>query len=141
MTDESGSGSVRLVLAGLTAGLILIIGEVALNGWLLGLEWELVLDELGVGNVTPVGGAAFFLSTLLLGFLLVFLYEGLSRRLGRRPRTAVVAGLVIWVTVFLYTSVWLGIVGVFPSRLLLLGTIWGAGESILAGLAAFRVYR
>lgn len=129
----------RLIWTGIVAGLVLVAGEAVLNGLLLGPEWEQVLFErdlqLGLG-----AGIAMLGITLMLGIFLAWLTVLLRQRTGSSVIAVLEAALTVWFTVFLYTCAWLGILKVFPWRLMIFGIIWGLGETILAALAAGWLY-
>jgi hypothetical protein len=131
--------TVRLLWAGLFAGLVLVAGEAILNGLLLGPEWEEVLNERNL-EIGPAAGVALLGITLLLGVFLAWLTVILRQRTGSGILSVLEAALTVWLTVFLYTCVWLGLLNIFPWRLMILGIIWGLGETVLAALAASWIY-
>jgi hypothetical protein len=122
----------RVLVAGTIAGVILSLGETILNGLVLGPDWEDIRFELGLGDLSPAGGVLFFGATLLLGIVFAFLYSNLAR--GRNRRFPM-AALFLWFTVFLYPLLWLGVLGLFPPRVLVVSGAWGLGESLLVAIA------
>ncbi len=130
---------VRLVWAGILAGLVLVAGEAVLNGLLLGPEWEQVLFELNL-QIGPAAGITLGGITILLGVFLAWLTVLLRRRTGSSVLSVLEAALTVWLTVYLYTCAWLGILKIFPWRLMLFGIIWGLGETVLAALVAAWIY-
>ena len=129
----------RLAWAGLLAGLVLVAGEAILNGLLLGPEWEQALYDRNL-EIEPAAGVAMIGTTLLLGVFLAWLTVILRQRTGSGVLSILEAALTVWLTVYLYTSVWLGLLNIFPWRLMILGSIWGLGETVLAALAAAWIY-
>jgi hypothetical protein len=130
----------RVILGGLLAGVIINIGEYVLNEPILGKDWAAAMKSLGKD---PVGGssiAIFVAFGFVLGILMVWLYAAIRPRFGPGPKTAVCAGLVVWALAYLYGAAGQMAVGVFPSRLLLIGTIWGLVELAIASLAGAWVY-
>jgi hypothetical protein len=121
----------RILTAGAAAGLILILGETILNRLVLGPDWDDILFELGLTGLSLGGGLAFLVATFLLGMFVAFLYSNLTRGRFRRFLTAT---LFLWFTVFLYPIVWLGGLGLFPVRVLVVSAIWGLGETLLAAI-------
>ncbi len=121
----------RILTAGAAAGLILILGEAILNRLVLGPDWDDILFELGLTGLSLGGGLAFLVATFLLGMFVAFLYTNLTRGRTRRFLTAT---LFLWFTVFLYPIVWLGALGLFPVRVLVVSAIWGLGEALLAAI-------
>ena len=130
----------QLFLAGSVAGLALLAGELTINGLLLRGEWEEVAASFQLSPVS--GGWAFVLVliTWLLGFLLVWLQRAFLPLRGGSVQAAALSALVVWSLVFVYSSVWAGAFGL-PLRLLVISTLWGLGELVLASLLANWIYR
>ena len=87
--------SSRVVLGGLTAGLVLCAGEFILSKPLLGGMWSAVTEAR---NLPPVGLGripVFVLMNLVLGIVLVYLYAAIRPRYGAGPKTALRAGLLV----------------------------------------------
>lgn len=129
----------RLIWAGILAGLVLVAGEAILNGPLLGPEWEQVLFDRNL-QIGPGAGIAMLGVTLILGIFLAWLTVLLRQRTGSSVIAVLEAAFTVWFTAFLYTCAWLGILKVFPWRLMIFGIIWGLGETVLAALAAAWIY-
>jgi len=131
----------RFLCGGLAAGTVLTLGEWILNRTILGPEWDEVLIRLGVPPVSPLSALVVVLATLLAGTALAALTIAGRRLFGSPPFGTLAAALVFWVLAFLFSCIWLGAVGILPVRLMIISSIWGLGESVLAALAAARVCR
>ena len=131
----------RVILGGLVAGLVINIGESILNIPIIGAESDAALQALGL---EPIGGraiAVFVAMGFLLGLLTVWLYAAMRPRFGPGPKTAVIAGLVVWVLGVLFPSIGYGILGVFPVRLSVIVTVWGLFEMPIAAVAGACLYK
>ena len=131
----------RVVLGGLIAGLVINISETILNVPVLGQQME---DALKGRNLPPVGGGAiggFVVGAFVVGVLLVWLYAAIRPRFGAGPKTAIIAGLVLWLLAYVWPSLGLGLMGFMPMKLLVITTLWGLAEVILAALAGGAVYK
>jgi hypothetical protein len=130
----------RVLLGGLAAGLILDIGEYVLNDVVLAKQMAVVLRKFGV----PEPGTNFIViavvMTFILGIVLVWLYALIRSRLGPGPKTAVVAAVIMWFGVYLYTGIINGTLFQIPVNLILIGFVWGLVEYILAALAGAALY-
>ena len=87
----------RVILGGLFAGLIVNIFELLVDGLLLRSEWDAGLKAL---NKTPGGigpAAIFWLWGFLIGIFALWLYANLRPRFGPGIRTAVIAGVAVWI--------------------------------------------
>jgi MFS family permease len=130
----------RVILGGLLAGLVINIAETILNIPVMGQQME---DALKGRNLPPVGGGAiggFVVGAFVIGVLLVWLYAAIRPRYGAGPKTAITAGVVLWLLAYVWPSLGNGLMGFIPMKLLLVSTLWGLGEVILAALAGAAVY-
>ena len=137
----SGINMGRVILGGLLAGLVMNIGETILNVPILGAQMDAAMESLGLD---PPGGGAiavFVIMTFGLGILMVWLYAAVRPRLGAGPQTAVIVGLVIWVLAWVFAGVPMAVMGMFPTRVMLIVCIWGLVEAPLASVAGAWLYR
>jgi hypothetical protein len=131
----------RLVLGGLVAGLVLNIGELVLNMWFLAKDWE---DAMKALNKQPMGGSAsiaFVVLCFVLGILITWVYAAIRPRFGPGPKTAVCAGLAVWMLAYAWPSLSAMVMGVFPAKLFVIGMIWGFFELLIAALAGCWFYK
>ena len=136
----AGINTSRVVIGGLIAGLIINVSEYILNVPLFGTEMDAALKAL---NLPPVGGntiAVFVTLSFVLGVLLVWLYAAIRPRFGAGPKTAASAGIVVWFLAYFWSAVSVGMLGLFPSKLLLIGLVWGLVELIVAGVVGAYFY-
>lgn len=125
---------------GVVAALIMNISEFVLNVPIAGAQMD---RELVAHNLPPVGAGAivvFTTLTLLLGFLTVWLYAAIRPRLGPGPRTAMIAGLVVWATTYLYSAIAFGVLGINSIGLVVLVIVWSLIEMIVASAAGAYFY-
>ncbi len=131
----------RVILGGLVAGLVINIGETILNIPIIGAESDAALQAFGL---EPVGGGAiavFVAMGFLLGLSAVWLYAAMRPRLGPGPKTAVIAGLLLWALGVLFPSIAYGMLGLFPVRLLVIATVWDLFEMPIASVAGAWLYK
>ena len=131
----------RVILGGLLAGVVVIVGESILN---LAVVAQTMNDALSARNLPPVGGGAiggFVVGAFALGIVTVWLYAAIRPRFGPGARTAVIAGAAVWFLAYAYMgNAWI-LMGVFPVRLTAVTTLWGLPEIVLASLAGGWVYK
>jgi hypothetical protein len=91
----------------------------------------------------PAGSfiAIAILLTFLLGILMVWLYALIRSRLGPGPKTAVVAAVILWLAICVYTSTIYSLLLGYPTNLMVIGIVWCLVEYILAVLAGAWVYK
>jgi pimeloyl-ACP methyl ester carboxylesterase len=130
----------RVVIGGLLAGLVINISEFLLNGVVLAQDMTAAMAAL---NKPPVDNSMIVWFVLLgfgIGFMTVWLYAAIRPRMGAGVRTAVCASLTVWGLAYLYPNLGTGILGIFPARLMMIVTIWGLAEMVIAGVAGAWLY-
>jgi hypothetical protein len=131
----------RVLLGGLVAGLVLNIGEFVLNEVVLKKQMDEMFARL---NIAPPGGSFIAIAvgiTFLLGIALVWVYAMIRTRFGPGPKTAIIASLVGWFCIYVYTGILNGAIFGIPGVWLALGMIWGLFEYAIATLAGAWLYR
>lgn len=132
---------VRVILGGLVAGFVLNLGEFILNEVLFVKQMEEIIQRLN----TPRPGVKFItvavVMTFLLGVVIVWLYAMIRSRFGPGPKTAVIAGVVVWFCVYFYAGLLNSILFGMPLNLLLVGLAWGFFEYVLAALMGASLYK
>lgn len=130
----------RVVLGGLLAGLIINIGEAILNLPILGATYQAALAEKGLEE-SATGMLAWPLYAFAMGILGVWLYAAIRPRFGPGPRTAVYAGLALWLAAWGTFLVGNMALPIFPPSMMAIGLVWGLVEMPLATVAGAWVYR
>ncbi len=108
----------RVFLGGLLVGLVLVVGEGILNEFILGEQWSAVLAESGATEFTPVQMVSFTSITFLLGIVVIWLYAAIRPRLGPGWKTAVIAGLAVWLITWLLVDASFITAGFYPTGLM-----------------------
>jgi len=131
----------RVLVGGLLAGLVLNVGEFLLNDVVLGAQMREFYARYGI----PDPGGSFLVAavtlTFAVGILLVFLYALIRSRLGQGVKTAIIAGLIMWFAVYVYTGVVNGLLFGVPIKAMVIGIMWGLLEYLVAAIAGGWVYR
>lgn len=132
----------RVILGGLVAGLLMNVGEFLLNGVIL---HNAMVDWGTKHNLPPEPNSTFYVAaiglTFVLGIVTVWLYALIRSRLGAGPKTAIVAALLMWFGIYLYSGIINGIILKIPTNELAIGIAWGVGEYIIAALAGAWLYK
>lgn len=126
---------------GLAAGLVINVSEFVLNVPVAGARME---AELAALNLPPVSGnqiAVFITMGFLIGLLTVWLYAAIRPRFGPSPTTAIIAGVVTWVGVYLYSTVAYTVIGVNSMGLAVLVIVWTLVEMIAASAVGGYLYK
>ncbi|MFN2384079.1 MAG: hypothetical protein ABR559_07430 [Gemmatimonadota bacterium] len=138
---RGGIDGSRVLLGGLAAGLIINISETVLNGVVISEKSTAAMQALNLAPVTGGDIAMYVAMGFALGILLVWLYAAMRPRLGPGPWTAMKAGFVAWFLIYVWSFVNFTAMGLFPTDLNLISTVWGFFEIMIASLVGGWVYR
>jgi hypothetical protein len=130
----------RVVLGGLAAGLLINISEFVLNAIVLADDMTAAMAAL---NRPPVDNSMILWFVVLafgIGLMTVWVYAAVRPRFGPGVRTAICASLLIWGLAFLYPNLFIVIMGLFPTKLMMIATVWGLAELLVAGVAGAWIY-
>ncbi len=126
----------RVLLGGIVAGLVADALGYLVDGVLLASRWADGMLALGHNEFSPDQWIWFNLLGLISGVVLIWIYAGIRPRFGAGPKTAILAGLAVWIVGSLIPNLsfmWFG--GLF-SRHLTAYTTSGALIEILVGAVA-----
>ncbi|HYU77739.1 MAG TPA: hypothetical protein VEK56_02060, partial [Vicinamibacterales bacterium] len=136
----SGIDLRRVVFGGLLAGLLINISEFILNGVLFADEMNAAMAAL---NRPPLDNRMigwFVLLGFALGIVTVWLYAAIRPRFGAGPGTAACAAATTWFLAYCYPNIGAAVMGLFPTPMIVIGTVWGLAEILVAGVAGAWVY-
>ncbi len=130
----------RVIVGGLIAGLIVNLGELAVNVWIFGSSWKEVLEGMGLAVDTPalvLWGAGSF----VLGIVGVWIYVASSARYGPGAGTALRAGVAVWAIAFVVPTAGFLAIGAFPRGLIVIAVLSGLVEVCLGVYVGAWLYR
>lgn len=130
----------RVFLGGLLAGLILNIGEFVLNTKVLGPQMMAFFSQHGFKDPGSNFIIVAVVMTFLLGIVAVWLHALIRPRMGPGVKTAIVAALILWFAVYLYTGVINMFLFAIPMNMMIIGFVWGLVEYIIATIAGAWLY-
>ena len=132
----------KVALGGLVAGIIIDVVEGILEGIILGPEWRQAMQALG--HPLRETGTNVTLHVLLgfaYGVTALWLYAAIRPRFGAGPKTALYAGLAVWVLCSLLPSVNWGPRGLLPGHLFTIAVVVGLVEIVVATEAGAWLYQ
>ena len=133
----------RVVAGGLVAGVVANAIDFVTNTYVLGADiaaWAPTRNiDPAAMNSGPVA-ATWIVVDFIMGLLLVSTYAAMRPRFGAGPKTAILAGLALWVAV---TVVLFGFtqMGVFSMALFVKGSITSLVNALAASVAGAAVYK
>ena len=133
----------RVVGGGLVAGLVMNVIDAVTNGAILGARWaeetkRLGIDMSGPAQTQSLTGWVTF--DFLCGIVLVWLYASIRPRYGVGPKTAVIAGLALWLITHLAFSAW-AFTGLYSFGIVAATTLGGLVAAVAGALAGCAVYK
>jgi len=130
----------RVVLGGLLAGLVLNIGEFVLNEVVLQSQMKVWIAEHRFKE--PAGSfiAIAVVLTFVLGIVIVLTYALIRPRLGPGVKTAIIAGLISWFAIYVYTGIINGVLFGLTINLIGMTIVWGLVEYALAAILGAWAY-
>jgi hypothetical protein len=130
----------RVFLGGLLAGVVINVFEYVTNGVVLATEWDAAMKALG-RQMSSGAICAFIVWGFLTGIAAIWLYAAARPRFGPGPGTAALTGFGYWLIGYVLPNFGLLAMGLFPRRLLVIGTMVGLVEIIVASAAGAWAYK
>jgi hypothetical protein len=131
-----------MILGGIVAGIVGDILGYLVDGMMLAPQWAAGMRALGRAEFSVSQNVAFNIIGLVYGILIVWLYAAIRPRYGAGPKTAVWAGLVVWVAgVLLPNAIFMWAAGLFPANLTVMTTAAGIVELVVAALVGAALYK
>jgi hypothetical protein len=132
----------RVVLGGLLVGLIVNIYEYIVNSLILGGEWAAAMKALNKSPGMGIGPiAAFWLWGFLIGIYALSLYATIRPRFGPGPKTAVIAGIGVWVPASLLSMIAPAALHLFRYRLIAIAVVLGFVEIVVGTVVGAWLYK
>jgi hypothetical protein len=130
----------RVLIGGFVAGVIINFGEFIFNGVLVAEEMTAAMAALNKPPIAPAMIMWFVVFSFGFAFVLVWTYAAIRPRFGPGVRTAVCASALCWGLGYFYPNLFFLAMDLFPPNLIVLSSIWGLVEVIVAGIAGAWAY-
>jgi hypothetical protein len=130
----------RVIISGIIIGVIVDVIEGIMNGWLLSAQWTAAMAAM---NQPPIGVGqviGFNIYGLIIGLGAAWIYAGFRPRFGAGHRTALIAGLTVWVLAYFIPYFSFALTGL-PIKLMVTIGIVGLVEIIVATLVGAYFYQ
>ena len=113
----------KVIVGGFIAGLVLNVFDFLVYGVWLKNDMNAAMAALSKPAMTTNMILWFVFLDFLYGIWLVWLYAAIRPRFGAGPRTAVIAGVAMWVLFSLLHTLSEAPMGLFPQRLMVITTV------------------
>ncbi len=131
----------RVVLGGLVAGVLLILGDTLMHTAVLGEQWTAAMAAQGVAEPGTSAIVFFSILDLIIGIAMVWLYAAIRPRFGAGGRTAIVTGLVVWFFGWFWQMSGLIAMEMYPSDLIFKTLAWGFFQIPIAAYLGAWLYK
>lgn len=132
----------RVLIGGIVAGLVADVLGYLVDGVLLAPQWADGNKALGHANFSANQWIWFNLLGLVSGIALIWVYAAIRPRFGAGVKTAVYAGLAVWVIGVLLPNLgfmWVG--GLYSHQLTVMTTLGGVVEVVAGAIAGAALYQ
>jgi hypothetical protein len=131
----------RVLIGGIVTGIVADILGYLVDGILLAPRWADGMKALGHTNFSPNQWIWFNLLGLVSGIALIWVYAAIRPRFGAGVKTAVIAGLTVWVVGYLLPNLsFMWAVGLFSHHLTVLTTLGNLVEIVVGAIAGAALY-
>jgi len=129
-----------VLFTGFISGIIILISALSMVP-AVGDEMDEILAKRLLPPLSNWAMVFFCFVSISNGILLVFLYSMLKPLLESKIKTAIISALIVFFFSYLLSNASLVAYGFMPVKFTILGTAWGLGELLLAGLVGSRLYK
>jgi hypothetical protein len=136
-----GINTGRWLAGGVVAGIVIWLLE-GLASMLYMDEMQSALQSLGLSmEMTATVWAITVIMSLITGLVLMFLYAAARPRFGPGPKTAMIMACALWMGGILLSVIGYGMIGMYPTGMLVKWAIVGLVELNIAALIGAWIYR
>ncbi len=135
-----GINTGKLIISGIVAGIVMTISQLVLNEVVLVEQQQAALDALGVEAVSGSQIGMFVVMAFVASGTMMWLYVVLRDRFGAGPKTAMCAGVVVWVLYYFQGLSNFWILGMLGTPLVVTALVWGLVELPVAAMAGAYFY-
>ncbi len=132
----------RLFLGGIVAGIAIDIVDYFVDGIWLGQRWADGMALLGKPGFSQIQIILFNVIGLLTGIVAIWVYAAIRPRFGAGVKTAIIAGLAVWLLTTLFPNLALmHVMHLFSNHLTLYTTLGGLVEVVFGTVVGASVYK
>ncbi len=132
----------RVLIGGIVAGLVSDVLGYIVDGQLLAPQWADGMKALGHSDFSSNQWIWFNLLGLVAGVVTIWIYAAIRPRFGAGAKTAVFAGLVVWVLGALFPNLsFMWFAGLFAHRLAMMTTAGALLEILVGAIAGAALYQ
>jgi hypothetical protein len=132
----------RVLVGGLLAGVVINGGEMLFHTVVFKDTMQAAMAALGKTVPDDAPSLAYWITFgFLYGIALVWAYAAIRPRFGASVKTAVYAGLMVWLFGVVFNALGEAPLGLFPRNVYVMGGVWGLIELPIAAVAGAWLYK
>jgi len=132
----------RLILGGIVAGIAVDLLDYVVDGLMLAPMWNHQLETWGRAPFSGSQIAWFIVFGLILGLVTIWIYAGIRPRFGPGVKTAIYAGIAVWIVSTLlpnFALMW--VPHFFSGHLTAYTSLGGLFEIVIGAICGASVYK
>jgi len=132
----------RVVLGGIVAGVVMDLLGYMVDGLMLSQQWSDDMILMGKSEFSTTQLIEFNLLGIVTGIVAIWIYAAIRPRLGPGLKTAIYAGVVVWILGTLVPNAsFMYVGGLFSKHLTLYTTLGGLVEVVVGTIAGAWIYK
>jgi hypothetical protein len=132
----------RVILGGIVAGIVLDVLGYLVDGVLLAPRWADGMKALGHANFSSSALLGFNVLGIVTGIVTIWIYAAIRPRFGAGVKTAICAGLAVWVVGALVPNAsFMCVSGLFSHHLMAYTTLGAIVELVVSAIAGAALYK
>ena len=132
----------RVVVGGIVAGIVMDLFGYLVDGLLLAQNWSDDMILIGKSEFSTTQLIEFNLLGIVSGLMAIWIYAAIRPRFGAGVKTAIFAGLAVWIVgVLLPNASFMYVAGLFSRHLTLYTTLGGLVEVVAGTIAGAALYQ
>jgi hypothetical protein len=132
----------RLILGGIVAGIAIDILDYFVDGVWLAQRWADGMALLGKPGFSQIQIILFNVIGLLTGIVAIWVYAAIRPRFGAGIKTAIIAGLAVWLLTTVFPNLaFMHVAHLFSNHLALYTTLGGLVEAVFGTIVGASVYK
>jgi hypothetical protein len=129
-----------VLFTGLISGIVILISGLSMVP-AVGNEMDEILADRGLPPLSNWAILFICFVSICNGIFLVLLYSLLRPLFVSKIRSAFISSLIVFFFTYFLGNVSLVVYGFMPLKFTIIGTAWGLGELLVAGMVASKLYR
>jgi len=132
----------RVILGGIVAGVVMDLLGYLVDGLMLSQQWSDDMILMGKSEFSTTQLIEFNLLGIVSGLIAIWIYAGIRPRFGAGVKTAIYAGIAVWILgVLVPNASFMYVAGLFSKHLTLYTTLGGLVEVVVGTIAGAVLYK